>query len=286
MKSFIEGKPSFLDDIQPDMSSSRVEEHVIRNAAKGREIKHGSEAEKVKALRERVNCEKDTLFLIVHDESHFAAVPSNLTDRLLNSKDITSAENVVLLQVSATPYCLLTRNSRVPKNNLVDMVLETQSTEEDSNYYGIGKFVENSKLQEESNSTDLKPGVLIDDADFENLIKTTSEWSAYVRSLFKPETKESVVKNTVRFYGYILQWISAVLAKVQLDSSVLKCRLAEFLGKSEITSKVLSNINGENGKGSMVLLRFLKKEDGIYFAKLLREVRDAVNLSLELKGSS
>ena len=278
LKSFIESKPSFLDDIQADTSASRVEEHVIRNAAKGREIKHGSEAEKVKALRERVNREPDTLFLIVHDEAHFAAVPSNLTDRLLNSKDITSAKNVVLLQVSATPYCLLTRNSRVPKNNLVDMVLETQSTE-DSNYYGIGKFVENSKLQEESNSTDLKPGILVDDVDFENLIKPTSDWSAYVRSLFKPETKESVVKNTIRFYGYLLQWISAVLTTVQLDSRVLKCRLAEFLGKSEMTSKVVANISGEDGKGSMVLLRFLKKEDGIYFAKLLREVRDAVNLS-------
>ena len=245
MVKILHREQAFLSGhIQPDMSSSRVEEHVIRNAAKGREIKHGSEAEKVKALRERVNCEKDTLFLIVHDESHFAAVPSNLTDRLLNSKDITPAENVVLLQISATPYCLLTRNSRVPKNNLVDMVLETQSTEEDSNYYGIGKFVENSKLQEESNSTDLKPGVLIDDADFENLIKTTSEWSAYVRSLFKPETKESVVKNTIRFYGYILQWISAVLAKVQLDSSVLKCRLAEFLGKA---------LEGSEGCSELVL---------------------------------
>ena len=172
LKSFIESKPAFLNDVQPEnLSASRVEEHVIRNAAKGKEIKLGSEAEKVEALRERVNREKDTLFLIVHDEAHFAAVPSNsnLTNRLLNSKDITSAKNVVLLQVSATPYCLLTKNSRVPKNNLVDMVLETQTTDEDSNYYGIGKFVQNSKLQEETNSKELNPGILIDDQDFEDL---------------------------------------------------------------------------------------------------------------------
>ena len=258
-----------------------MEEHVIRNAAKGKEIKLGSEAEKVEALRERVNREKDTLFLIVHDEAHFAAVPSNsnLTNRLLNSKDITSAKNVVLLQVSATPYCLLTKNSRVPKNNLVDMVLETQTTEEDSNYYGIGKFVQNSKLQEETNSKELNPGILIDDQDFEDLIKDTSDWSAYVKNLFRPEPKESVVKKAIRFYGYVLQWISAILTKTRFDIRALESSLAKFLGKCEITSKLLANISGENGKGSMVLLRFLKKENGIYFAKLMREVRDTLNLS-------
>ena len=113
----------FLRDIQPDISSSRVEEHVIRNAAKGdhREARRGSEAEKMNTLKKRILEETDTFFFIVHDEAHYAPLKNNLVDCLINDNLISSAPNVVLLQVSATPYCLVTQDSRVRPKNCLDM---------------------------------------------------------------------------------------------------------------------------------------------------------------------
>ena len=124
-KSFIESKKvdKFLQDIQPDLGSSRVEEHVIRNAARESQkgVKKGSEAEKMKILKKRISEETETLFFIVHDEAHYAPLKNKLLDKLVNDKAMRSARNVVLLQVSATPYCLVTKNSRVRHKNRLDM---------------------------------------------------------------------------------------------------------------------------------------------------------------------
>ena len=111
----------FLKDIQSDLGSSKVEEHVIRNAGKGsqKEARKGSEAEKMKNLKQRIAEETETIFFIVHDEAHYAPLKNNLVDSFINETCLAS--NVILLQVSATPYCLVTQNSRVPQKNRLDM---------------------------------------------------------------------------------------------------------------------------------------------------------------------
>ena len=111
----------FLKDIQSDLGSSKVEEHVIRNAGKGsqKEVRKGSEAEKMNNLKRRIAEEAETIFFIVHDEAHYAPLKNNLVDSFIN--ETCMASNVILLQVSATPYCLVTQNSRVPKENRFDM---------------------------------------------------------------------------------------------------------------------------------------------------------------------
>ena len=125
LKSFIESKKleKFLQDLQPDLGSSRVEEHVIRNAAKENQkgVKRGSEAEKMRNLKTRILEEKETLFLVIHDEAHYAPLKSKHLDRLINDKGLRSAENLIFLQVSATPYCLVTKNTRIPRKNQLDM---------------------------------------------------------------------------------------------------------------------------------------------------------------------
>ena len=114
-KDFIEDKKQeyshFFQNIQPDISTSAVDSHVIRN------IK-GSEENKIEILKERIIKEKeDTLFFIVHDEAHYAPIRNCLVDDFINHQKIAMAENVIILQVSATPYCLVTENSRVPREN-------------------------------------------------------------------------------------------------------------------------------------------------------------------------
>ena len=116
LKSFIESKKleKFLQDLQPDLGSSRVEEHVIRN-------ERGSEAEKMANLKKRILEEEETLFFVVHDEAHCAPSKNKYLDRLINDKDLCSAKNLILLQVSATPYCLVTKNTRIHQRNQLDM---------------------------------------------------------------------------------------------------------------------------------------------------------------------
>lgn len=148
----------------------------------------------------------------------------------------------------------------------MDMALEMQGTSGDSDYYGIGKFVQNSRLQEDPEHKSLKPGTLLEDTDFEKQTESTSEWATFVRCLFSPEAKESVIKETIRFYGFLLQWITAIIKKSGLDPKVLKkSRLTPFLGKCEITERVMKDIDGKDGKGSMVLLRFVKKVFLVFF---------------------
>ena len=140
--------------------------------------------------------------------------------------------------------------------------MKMQGTSGDSNYYGIGKFVENSRLQENPKHKILEPGTLLEDTNFEEQTATSdSRWATFVRGLFPAEAKESVIKKTIRFYGFLCQWVTAIIKKADFDLKVLKkSRLIPFLGNScEITSQVMKEIDREDGKGSMVLLRFLKK---------------------------
>ena len=52
------------------------------------------------------------LFLVV---AHFAPMPGKQIDNLMNDKDVLKADNTIILQVSATPYNLVTKNTRYPK---------------------------------------------------------------------------------------------------------------------------------------------------------------------------
>ena len=110
---------------------------LSRNVGNG---ESGSEKKKFKHLKERILKEKDTLFYIVIDEgktkkytytcifvyilkqilanlylslAHFAPINKKQIDNLINDKDVLEANNTIILQVSATPYNLVTKNTRL-----------------------------------------------------------------------------------------------------------------------------------------------------------------------------
>ena len=82
------------------------------------------------------------------------------------------------------------------------MALKMQGTSGESSYYGIGKFVERSKLQEERTETKLEPGTLMEDKDFEELTDFSSEWAMFVRGLFPPEAKQQEIKKQSASMGF------------------------------------------------------------------------------------
>ena len=45
--------------------------------------------------------------------AHFAPIPGKQIDNLINDKDVLEANNTIILQVSATPYNLVTKNTRL-----------------------------------------------------------------------------------------------------------------------------------------------------------------------------
>ena len=48
----------------------------------------------------------------VYFVAHYNAVKDRIVDLFLNDPTVAKAENVIILQVTATPYNLLTKNSR------------------------------------------------------------------------------------------------------------------------------------------------------------------------------
>ena len=296
LRSFLESKSGeeFLQDIQPDLATSKVEDHVIRNAERGDKARKGSEAAKMKSLKARIKEEKETIFFIVHDEAHFAPQKNNLVDKLINDPDIASAPNVVLLQVSATPYCLVTKNSRVPRANRLDMYKENG---EDPDYYGIGQFVEASS-GEEADLSELIPGTLTKDEDYETNIGPNSTLREYVTNKFKAHKSNTRMKekkknqtsdqneidHATRFYGLVCQWIAGLLKRVEINSlesnSDIYIICDTHCVNNKITAKILKEIDsGPDGKGSMVLMRLLYKNEGIFLAKVMKDLRNALGLS-------
>lgn len=68
-------------------------------------------------LRQEVQDEKnkDVLFVMIFDESHWGIGKGGAHDSILNDKDLLESENVMALLVSATPYNNLTCDSRIPE---------------------------------------------------------------------------------------------------------------------------------------------------------------------------
>ena len=298
LKSFIHKRSQenegFLQGIQPDLSSSRVEDHVIRNASRGEDVVKGSEREKAEKLKNRIKKEKSTLFFIVHDEAHFAPIRGKLVDSLINDPEIAQAKNVILLQVSATPYNLITSNSRINDENRLDMFKEMTAGEEGSQYYGIKDFVENTldeRTLDDQARNRLKPGTLTKDNDFENMISppgnTISHLRKYVTEKFdestprkKKKSGKGDVEHKTRLYGFVLQWIGALLEKAKIDPGIFRSKLANFIRKCDITKDILQDIDSDpNGKGPMTLVRVLNKKEGRFFVESIRGVRDALGYS-------
>ena len=105
-----------------------------------------------------------------------------------------------------------------------------REAQEESTYYGIGKFVEASDPSRENLSSNLHPGTLTKDDDYERMIEPGSQLQGYITEAFKVSscskenkekkkgqiTDQSKIERVTRFYGIVLQWIKALLTKALL----------------------------------------------------------------------
>jgi len=134
-QSFINQKQetdaSFLQDLRSQESSGSVDDRVLRNVAGEKEN------EKFSSLKRRIIDEPKTLFYVVHDEAHYNMKWSSRVADLINDRQLAGATNLILLQVTATPYSLVTANSRIRKDNRRDMAKENSNC----NYFGINDYI-------------------------------------------------------------------------------------------------------------------------------------------------
>lgn len=156
------------------------------------------------------------------------------------------------------------------------------SREVEENYYGIGQFVERSNSGDEEFASNLLPGTLTKDNDFEKSISLKSDLREYIFQTFSRRreqkkkkkgqtTDQSEIEHATRFYGLILQWIGALLAKANANVE-LNTRMGRFIKEAKITEKMLENID-KNEKGEMILVRLLFQWEGRLFVKILKRVR-------------
>ena len=150
--------PQFLQDLDVEDTDNGINSCIIRNQS-SKDIFN-----EVENFINRIKRQRNCLFLIVHDEAHYASVRACPAHRLLNDSFVRTATNVVVLQTTATPYTLVTKNSRIDSANIYDMYERHPAHRE--NYYGLEKFVKNSLKTEDS----LDPGTYTTDVGFENIV--------------------------------------------------------------------------------------------------------------------
>ena len=106
-KTFISDKESIQKN-----GSTRVKKYVLSDDVKKRHS----------ALLQEAADHPDKLILIVADEAHWGSVTLKQRDganpTLINEWNTKSHPNVIVLQVTATPYNLMTDNSRIPVREL------------------------------------------------------------------------------------------------------------------------------------------------------------------------
>ena len=56
--------------------------------------------------------QQDTLFVLISDECHYGMNMNGMLDGYINDPELVELKNLLVVQVSATPYALLTAQSR------------------------------------------------------------------------------------------------------------------------------------------------------------------------------
>jgi hypothetical protein len=232
------------------------------------------------SMEQRIQQEKDTLFLLIHDEAHYEATRTdkdNAVNTFINSKTVLDSSNVLTLLVSATPYNLVSLNTRIPEQNVVDW-MKDEKDQDESEYFGLKKFVENLS------NADRKSGYIGADEDFKTLFE--DKWPTYESSL--PNTRNAGGKNdtagrkddfrcellTKDYTSAMKKFSDQSSANAESDSSKVSTHTLK------IVEDLLNVVDKKSGacpfpknNGCMVLVRVARKKHGKHMADQLREAR-------------
>eukprot|EP01043_Picozoa_sp_COSAG02_P048824 COSAG02_NODE_4840_length_4918_cov_35.030712_1_plen_1132_part_10 len=241
------GDDSFFADVQRDLkdasgkatSDSRF---IIRPSAGGED-----QAAKVKALQNEIQNNPDTLFLIIQDEAHYDMTATGEFSKIVNGQELREPANVNVLTlfVSATPYCIFTRNSQIPARNVCTMSSAQHSASK--RYYGIADYCNKDHIGQWGE------GRMTSDDDFDRLWRDAdgkSDADKRVETMLQ-QYKSALIKHAIIHRN--------AFGKLSADT---KTKIEKWTSK--FTDNMIADLlkPAPSGKGSMILIRVDSKPNG------------------------
>jgi len=168
-----------------------------------------------------------------------------------------------------------------------------------SNYYGIDKFIEKTKKSPDEAGT-----FKADESGYEKLIKPNSCLSQIIQQdhegkvLRKTKKEKDAESKKKRFYGLLLCYITAMIEKKTVEGPYLNGdplfddgfqfnnpkfnELWELLKQSSsMTESIMDKMVTKNGRGHMILIRFLSQLEGKMFVDWMKKFRKALGYDNE-----
>ncbi|XP_068093340.1 GREB1-like protein isoform X2 [Hyperolius riggenbachi] len=226
---------------------------------------------KFDAFIKKVKQNPYTLFVLIHDDSHVdltSAVSGTLShgeptsgicDRIINSREVQDALNLIVLQVSAFPYGLQTQQSKISASNEVHWIQPDVTEEgdvEENVYFGINEY-------RKSLQWGVTSPLLRCDETFEKMVNTLLERYPRLHSM------------VIRCYLLIQQYSEALIALVTMNS-LRDHTTPETLS---IMEDLLSSPGKDQvGQGHMLIIRVPSVQLGMLAKERLQEVRDKLGL--------
>ncbi|XP_053570944.1 LOW QUALITY PROTEIN: GREB1-like protein [Bombina bombina] len=255
-----------LNDLGLEENTSlnqRAEKYILRL--------DGDVQTKFDAFLKKVKQNPYTLFVLIHDNSHVDlnsadsgtlshGDPSQgLSDRIINSKEVQEAVNMIVLQVSSFPYALQTQQSKISPSNEVHWIQAGTADEESSEqklYFGINEY--SKSLQ-----WGITSPLLRCDETFEKMVNTLLERYPRLHSM------------VIRCYLLIQQYSEALMA-LTTTASLRDHTTPETLS---IMDDLLSSPGkNKSGLGHMLIIRVPSVQLAMLAKERLQEVRDKLGL--------
>eukprot|EP00658_Telonema_sp_P-2_P015142 TRINITY_DN1580_c0_g1_i11.p1 TRINITY_DN1580_c0_g1~~TRINITY_DN1580_c0_g1_i11.p1 ORF type:complete len:1156 (-),score=118.62 TRINITY_DN1580_c0_g1_i11:494-3961(-) len=220
----------------------------------------------VQGIRRRIQDQPSTLFIIIHDEAHWAATRGGAADLCINDT-VMLRDNVLTLFVSATPYNLLTADSQVPMENELNWF----EPGEDTKYYGITDYLKAS-------GTTGSPGQITVDEEFEKHAKRLfdNDWKQQpaLKAKRKADKQERKADKQAqaRLQALIQEYVVALRTKMGASETTGTT--------SHLTTQMIGSLltPKSDGRGIMILLRTLSNAAANLISRALKEARQHLGL--------
>ncbi|XP_063307563.1 GREB1-like protein [Pelobates fuscus] len=226
---------------------------------------------KFEAFMKKVKQNPYTLFVVIHDNSHVDLTSAlsgslshgeptqGLSDRIINTKEVQDALNLIVLQVSSFPYALQTQQSRISPSNEVHWVqpdIAEEETNERTVYFGINEYCKSLQWG-------ITSPLLRCDETFEKMVITLLERYPRLHSM------------VIRCYLLIQQYSEALMALTTMAS------LRDHTTPE--TLSIMDDLLGYPGKdksghGHMLIIRVPSVQLAMLAKDRLQEVRDKLGL--------
>jgi hypothetical protein len=214
---------------------------------------------------QKIQTNTRVLYLLVHDEAHYHATPKGAVDAFLNDRRVLSAPNVVTLLVSATPYNLVTKDSRIPEQNVVNWMRDPNEAEFGA-YYGLIRYAKCTREKMKKKKTS-GGGYITSDDDFER--KLDESIRANARSISKAKEPTAAVMDSLRCDQLAEEYTEAMQSWAHSSKKMGSSGGAGRPSTNNETQHIVDNLLSQFYEGNNVLARS-KRHPTYYPGKITR----------------